>query len=132
MTGVQTCALPIYDQAWLASATPSASGTVALAPGATQVVEGTFHVNALCQPAVSDPVHFLVDDVNIPGRRRECGTTLTCNLVTAVGSPSRASLGLTNPRPNPASGEVRFGFELSRPGGSLPGHPMKLKSLTEE
>ena len=100
---------------WLTGATPSVSGTVALAAGAPQLVTATLHPPGSCAPAITDVVRFITRDLNIPGRADTCLATLTCSPTVGV-TPARPALSFAAPRPNPSQGRVQFAFTLASAG----------------
>ena len=104
------------DNGWLTSATPSTAGSVALAAGANQAVQGTFALPYGCTPAAVDTVRFSAADPSVPGRTRACTTTISCTSVLGVGAPSAAVLALAPPRPNPSAGDVTMGYTMPRSG----------------
>jgi hypothetical protein len=104
------------DNGWLTSATPSASGSVALAPSASQAVQGTFALPYGCTPAVVDTVRFSATDPNVPGRTLSCRTTITCASVLGVDPGTAGVFALAPPHPNPSAGEVTLGYTLPRGG----------------
>ena len=107
----------ISDQTgWLTGAAPAISGSIILAAGGSQVVQATFEPSGDCFPALTDTVRFVARDLLIPGREVVCTTVLTCVATTAVPRASAAVLAFAPPRPNPATGDVRFGFSLPRAG----------------
>src|SRR5207249_2836313 len=101
------------DAAYLVGANPGLTGTVALGPGQTQVVQARFHG---CPDDFLFAVRFITTDLAIPGRPDTCITWFgTCVHSGAVGD-GIARLEFARPRPNPATGHARFAFSLSRPG----------------
>ena len=102
------------DHGWLVSASPGAAGSIALAPGARQVVQATFRLPPDCAPSRDDRVRFITGDIHIPGRRDTCITALSCGMVVDAGAEGR--LAFAPPRPNPSGGSVTLAIRLPRAG----------------
>ncbi len=96
------------------SATPATSGSVVLAPGASQLVHVTVSASGDCYPGPVDSVRFEGSDTATL-TALACTTDVTCTATTAVRATAYA-LGLEPPHPNPADGAARLGLSLSRAG----------------
>jgi hypothetical protein len=103
------------DLGFLAGATPGLSGTVALAPGDSQIVTVTYK-SGTCSPARNNLIRFITSDASIPGARDTCVTSIPCFPPAGVEPGPLAGLSLDAPRPNPARGSVLFRYTLSRAG----------------